>query len=89
METGQAETSLWGGSGLAGGGDGEEWLVLDIGCGDPEEGSRAVECVWDLNQPDPDCSFVQHSSGAPEAPTGTVAKPHPWLNQVSPVRAGT
>lgn len=82
---GQAEASLWGSSGWLG----KESLALDTGCGGAEEGSGAVECVWGLNQPEPGCSLIQLSCGAPEAPTGAVAKPHPRLNQVSPVSVGT
>lgn len=68
------------------------WSRWREGYGGPEEssgGPGAVECVWGLNQPEPDCNLIQLSSGAPEAPTGTVAKPHPWPNQVSPVSVGT
>lgn len=49
----------------------------------------AMECIWGWNQPEPGCNLVQLSCNAPEAFTGTVAKPHPQLNQVSPVSAET
>ena len=80
-------------------------LVLATGCEGPEEPSccrppwpgllRAGEGpgtwghVWGLNQPEPDCSLVRFGCGAPKAPKGTVAKPHPWLSRVSPVSVGT
>lgn len=50
-------------------------------------GPMAIDCVWGSNQPEPGCSHAQLKCGAPKAPTGTMAKPHPWLNQVSPVSA--
>lgn len=49
----------------------------------------AMECFGGWNQPEPGRNLVQLSCGAPEAFTGTVAKPHPQLNQASPVCART
>lgn len=60
--------------------DGEGGQTLLWGFGGLEEssgGPGTVGCVWGLNQPEPDCNLIQLSPGAPGAPTGTVAKPHP------------